>query len=64
MAHDNARGDVLKGLVVRTYAPRGETPVLDEWQTRDHLSVMGGVTLQGKVYSLVRPKSLNGWHSI
>lgn len=50
--------------VVKTYAPRGETPVLDEWQTRDHLSVMGGVTPEGKVYSIVRPTSLNGWHSI
>lgn len=50
--------------VVKTYAPRGETPILDEWQTRDHLSVMGGITPQGKVYSLVRPTSLNGWHSI
>ena len=49
--------------VVKTYAPRGETPVLDEWQTRDHLSVMGGVTPQGKVYSLVRPSSLNGLHA-
>jgi transposase len=50
--------------VVKTYAPKGQTPILDEWQTRDHLSVMGGVTAQGKVYSLVRPKSLNGLHSI
>src|SRR5512135_431647 len=25
---------------------------------------MGGITPQGKVYSLVRPTSLNGWHSI
>jgi hypothetical protein len=25
---------------------------------------MGGVTPQGKVYSLVRPKSLNGLHGI
>ena len=37
---------------------------LDEWQTRDHLSVMGGVTPQGKVYTLVRPQSLNGLHTI
>jgi transposase len=37
---------------------------LDEWQTRDHLSVMGGVMPQGKVSSLVRPPALNGWHSI
>jgi transposase len=50
--------------VVKTYAPKGQTPILDEWQTRDHLSVMGGVTPQGRVYSLVRPKSLNGLHSI
>src|SRR4051812_36897250 len=50
--------------VVKTYAPKALTPIMDEWQTRDHLSVMGGVTPQGKVYSLVRPKSLNGLHSI
>src|SRR3954469_11405174 len=50
--------------VVKTYGPKGQTPVVDEWQTRDHLSVMGGVTVEGKVYSLVRPKSLNGLHSI
>jgi transposase len=50
--------------VVKTYAPRGRTPVVDEWQTRDHLSVMGGLTSQGKVYTLVRPQSLNGLHTI
>jgi transposase len=50
--------------VVKTYAPKGQTPVVDEWQTRDHLSVMGGVTAEGKVYSLVRPRSLNGLHGI
>jgi transposase len=50
--------------VVKTYAPRARTPVLDEWQTRDHLSVMGGVTPRGKVYTLVRPTSLNGLHTI
>ena len=50
--------------VVKTYAPKGDTPILDEWQTRDHLSVMGAVTPEGKVYSLVRPTSLNGLHSI
>lgn len=50
--------------VVKTYAPRARTPVLDEWQTRDHLSVMGGVTPRGKVYTLVRPTALNGLHTI
>ena len=57
-------GFYLLPAVVKTYAPKGQTPILDEWQTRDHLSVMGGVTAQGKVYSLVRPKSLNGLHTI
>ena len=49
---------------VRTYAPRGETPILDEWQTRDHLSVMGGLTPDGKVYVLVRPEPLSGLHVV
>jgi transposase len=49
---------------VRTYAPKGETPILDEWQTRDHLSVMGGLTPAGKVYVLVRPEPLNGLHVV
>ena len=57
-------GFYLLPSVVKTYAPKGQTPVLDEWQTRDHLSVMGGVSAKGKVYSLVRPKSLNGLHAI
>jgi transposase len=48
--------------VVKTYAPKGQTPIVDEWQTQDHLSVMGGVTSQGQGDSLVRPKSLNGLH--
>ena len=56
-------GFYLLPAVVKTYAPKGQTPILDEWQTRDHLSVMGGVTPQGKVYSQIRPKSLNGLHS-
>jgi transposase len=50
--------------VVKTYGPQAQTPVLDEWQTHDHLSVMAGVTPQGKVDSLVRPRSLNGLHRI
>ena len=57
-------GFYLLPAVVRTYGPKGRTPVLDEWQTHDHLSVMGGLTLQGQGYWLVRPDSLNGLHSI
>src|SRR5947208_632479 len=40
--------------VVKTYSPEGLTPVIPEWQTRDHLSVMGGITPGSRVYVLVR----------
>jgi transposase len=54
---------LLPGLV-RTYAPEGLTPVIREKQTRDHISVMGGMTPRGKVYTLARQESLNGLHSV
>jgi transposase len=54
---------LLPGLV-RTYAPEARTPVIREVQTRDHLSVMGGMTPEGKVYTLARQESLNGLHSV
>ena len=50
--------------MVRTYSPEGRTPVVDEGQTRDHLSVRGGRTPAGKVYVLVRPESLKGLHTV
>src|SRR5271165_2315485 len=36
--------------VVKTYSPKGQTPIVHEWQTRDHLSVMGAVTPESKIY--------------
>jgi transposase len=36
--------------VVRTYAPRGHTPVLEEWWTRDHLSAISAISPAGKRY--------------
>jgi transposase len=60
---DEAGFYLLPGLV-RTYSPQGLTPVLSEWQTRDHLSVMGAVTQPGKVYTLARQESLSGLHSV
>jgi transposase len=50
--------------VVKTYAPKGQTPVLREWQSRDHLSIMGAITPQGKIYTLVRQQPLNGLHTV
>ena len=49
---------------VRTYAPRGETPIVRVFQTHDHLSVMSGVTPQGRLFTMTRYDSLNGLDSI
>ena len=37
-----------------------ESRLPDEWLTGKQLSIMGGVTLQGNLYSLVRPSALCG----
>ena len=39
-------GFYLLPAVVRTYAPIGQTPVLHEQLSRDHLSVMSAITLE------------------
>jgi transposase len=57
-------GFYLLPSVMKTYAPRGHTPVLRVKLTRDHLSVMGGMTPAGRIYTLARQDSLNGSHSI
>jgi transposase len=45
---------------VRTYAPRGRTPILRLPLTRDHLSAISGLTLEGRLLIQVRPYSLRG----
>jgi transposase len=45
-------GFYLLPAVVRTYAPVGKTPILKENLTRDHLSAMSAITLEGKLYML------------
>ncbi|HET7522833.1 MAG TPA: IS630 family transposase, partial [Acidimicrobiales bacterium] len=62
LVFEDESGFYLLPGVVKTYAPEGLTPVLREKQTRDHLSVMGAMTPEGRVYTLVRPVSLNGLH--
>jgi transposase len=57
-------GFYLLPAIVKTYAPRGDTPVLRVYQTRDHLSVMSGITLAGKLYTLVREEALTGCESV
>jgi transposase len=36
--------------VVRTHAPVGQTPILREWWTRDHLSAISAISPEGKLY--------------
>jgi transposase len=46
--------------VVRTYAPRGQTPVLHAPLTRDHLSVISGITAAGRLLVQVRDEPFRG----
>lgn len=49
---------------MRTYAPCGETPELRGALTRDHWSVMSGVTPGGQLFTLRRAYPLTSWESI
>jgi transposase len=40
--------------VVRTWAPRGETPILRHRLTRDHVSVISGITPSGELYTTMQ----------
>jgi transposase len=53
-------GFYLLPTVVRTYAPVGQTPVLHEQLTRDHLSVMSGITLEGKLLMIEQDRAFKG----
>lgn len=64
LVFEDESGFYLLPGMVRTYAPEAHTPVIREKASRDHLSVMGGMTPAGKVYTLVRQESLNGLHTV
>jgi transposase len=53
-------GFYLLPMVVRTYAPVGKTPILRECLTRDHLSAMSGITLDGKLYMIEQERAFKG----
>ena len=53
-------GFYLLPMVVRTYAPVGQTPILHEHLSRDHLSAMSGITLEGKLYMLEQDRAFKG----
>ena len=43
-------GFYLLPMVIRSYAPRGLTPLLKEYLSRDHLAALGAITPQGKLF--------------
>jgi transposase len=45
--------------VVRTYAPVGQTPILRERCTRDHLSAISAISPEGKVYFHSQDHAIN-----
>jgi transposase len=49
---------------VRTYAPCGQTPVLSYPETRDHLSIMSGVTMAGQLFTSVRTQALTSTDTV
>ena len=55
---DESGFDLLPGRV-RTYAPCGQTPVLRWPYSRDHVPVMSGITMDGRLYTLVRDNALD-----
>lgn len=44
-------------MVVRTYAPRGQTPVLRVPLTRDHVSAIGGITPTGRLFMQMQTRA-------
>jgi transposase len=53
-------GFYLIPAVVRTYAPRGETPILHVPLTRDHWSVIGGLTTEGRLLLQLQEPAFRG----
>ena len=53
-------GCYLLPLVVKTYAPKGRTPVLRTPLSRDHLSVISGITAQGWLPTRVQDRPFRG----
>jgi transposase len=53
-------GFYLLPLAVRTWAPRGETPILRVPLTRDHLSAISAITLDGRLFLQVRKDNYDG----
>jgi transposase len=45
--------------VVRTYAPVGQTPILRDWCTREHLSAISAISPEGTLYFRSQDRALD-----
>lgn len=53
-------GFYLLPAVLSTYSPIGKTPIIKEHVSREHLSAIGGITADGKLYMMVQERAYNG----
>jgi len=57
-------GFYLLPAAIRSYAPCGPTPIVRVFQTRDHLSMMSGITPHGRLFTVTRYDALHGLDSV
>lgn len=55
-------GFYLLPMRVRTYAPVGQTPILQVPLTRDHVSAIGGITPEGLIFMQMQTGSYDSEH--
>ena len=53
-------GFYLLPMVVRAYAPIGQTPILRHLLTYAHLSAISVITPKAKLYTMVKDRSIKG----
>ena len=53
-------GLYLLPAIVRTWAPRGQTPIIRSPLTRDHWSIIGAITPTGKLFFQRYPHAISG----
>jgi hypothetical protein len=49
----------LLPTTVGTYAPIGQTPILQVTLSRDHLSIISAISLEGKLYMMEQERTFN-----
>ena len=57
-------GFYLLPMLVHTYAPVGQTPLFRIPLTRDHLSAIGGVTPEGRIFMQTQEHSYRAEHVV